>query len=71
MISLFLDFKIMIFGHIIFGHDIFFENMTSNVDIKSLPGYRYERGLGFKCRLYKCRWLEGSKQNYGRQCRPL
>jgi hypothetical protein len=71
MISLSLDFKILIFRHIIFGHNIFSENMISNVDIKSLLGYRYEKGLGFKCRLYKCRLLEGSKQNYGCQCRPL
>jgi hypothetical protein len=39
---------------------IFFENMISKVDIKSMPKYGYERDLGLGCRL-----LGGSKQNCG------
>ncbi len=39
---------------------IYFENMISKVDIKSMPEYGYERDLGLRCRL-----LGRSKQNYG------
>jgi hypothetical protein len=39
---------------------IYFENMISRVDIKSMPKYGYERDLGLGCKL-----LRGSKQNYG------
>jgi hypothetical protein len=60
MISLSLDIKIMISGHIIFGKYIFFENMISRANIKSMPEYGYERDLGLGCML-----LGGSKQNCG------
>jgi len=50
----------MIFDHIILGHNIFFENMISKVDIKSMFGYGYDMDLGLRCRL-----LRGSKQNCG------
>jgi hypothetical protein len=39
---------------------IYFENMISKADIKSMPKYGYERDLGLGCRL-----LGGSKQNCG------
>ncbi len=49
MISLSLDLKIMISAHIISGQHFIFKN-----DIKSLPGYRYKRGLGLRRRLVDC-----------------
>jgi hypothetical protein len=51
MIFFFLNLKIMISGHTIFGQNIFFENMISRANIKSLSRYGYERGLGLRCRL--------------------
>jgi len=51
MISLSMDFKIMISSHIIFRQNNFFENMISRANMKSMPGYGHERYLGLGCRL--------------------
>jgi len=40
--------------------------MISVADIKSMPGYGYEKDLSLECR-----FLRGLKQNCGRQCRLL
>jgi hypothetical protein len=51
MISLSMDFKIMISSRIIFGKNNFFENMISRANMKSMPGYGHEKYLSLGCRL--------------------